>query len=220
MLPQDPEREAVGRSISALLMARQIKSSGQIHAPTLLSELGALAGFSVQMSIRKAIIEPQKLDPDTLLVEALTRNGEKFFFSDLMNFMLFENMEAPPYSVWAYVADAVPADTWMLLPDIPEIVSNAARSIGSRRFGVPRVPPPHVPHKLPRAALDEHWAMVRDELIASRRDAAGWPYDLAAAARWQMLTGRETLELPLAATIVMEAAVPMSKVDPTSVPGA
>ena len=220
MLPQDPEREAVGRSISALLMARQIKASGQIHAPTLMSELGALAGFSVQMSIRKAIIEPQKIEPDTLLVEAVTRSGEKYFFSDLMNFMLFENMEAPPYSVWAYVADAVPADAWVLLPDIADIVSHAARSIGSRRFGVPRVPPPHAPHKPPRAALDEHWAMIRDELIASRRDAAGWPYDLAAAARWQMLTGRETLELPLAATIVMEAAVPMSKVDPATVPGA
>ena len=220
MLPQDPEREAVGRSIAAMLMARQIKGSGQIHPETHLTEIGALAGFAVQMSIRKAIIEPQKLDPDSLLIEAVTKNGEKFYFSDLLNWMLFENVDTPPYSIWAYVVDAVPADAWFLLPDIEEIVSNAARSIGTRRFGVPRLPAQHAPHKLPRAALGEHWAMVRDEFVASRRDPAEWPYDLAAAARWQMLTSRETLELTLAARIVMEAAVPMSKVDPGTVPGA
>ena len=64
MLPQDPEREAIGRSIAAVLMAQQIKRSGQIHPETLLTEIGALAGFAAQMSIRKSIIEPQKLDPD------------------------------------------------------------------------------------------------------------------------------------------------------------
>jgi hypothetical protein len=220
MLPQDPEREAAGRSIAAMLMASQIKTTGRIHPETLLSEIGALAGFAVQMSIRKAVIEPQQLDPGSLLIEAVTKSGETFYFSDLMNFMLFENMDAPPYSVWAYVADAVPADAQLLLPDITEIVSNAARAIGTRRFGVPRLPPAHAPHKLPRAALDEHWVMVRDELVASRRDPAGWPYDLAVSARWQMLTSRETLRLPLAAKIVMEAAVPMSKIDPRTVPGA
>ena len=31
MLPQDPEREAVGRSIAAVLMAHQIKRTGQVH---------------------------------------------------------------------------------------------------------------------------------------------------------------------------------------------
>jgi hypothetical protein len=219
MLPQDPEREAVGRSIAALLMARQIKGSGQIHPETQLTELGALAGFAVQMSIRKTVIEAQKLDPDSVLIEAVTKNGEKFYFSDLLNWILFENMDAAPYSVWAYVAGAVPPDARLLLPDIPEIVSHAARSIGTRRFGVPRLPREHAPHTLPRAALDEHWAMVRDDFVASRRDPAEWPYDLAAAARWQMLTSRETLDLPLAAKIVMEAAVPMSKVDPATVRG-
>ena len=219
-MPQDPEREAIGRSIAALLMARQIKGSGQIHPETQLTGIGALAGFAVQISIRKAVIEARQIDPASVLIEAVTKSGETFYFSDLLNWILFENMDAAPYSIWAYLCDAVPADARLLLPDIPEIVSNAARTIGTRRFGVPRLPSQHTPHKLPRAALDEHWAMVRDEFVASGRDPAEWPYDLAAAARWQMLTSRDTLALPLAAKIVMEAAVPMSKVDPRTVPGA
>ena len=91
-----------------MLMAQQIKRTGQVHPETLLTELGALAGFAVQMSIRKSVIERQKLDPDTILVEVATKNDEIYYFSDLLNWMLFENMEHPPFSVWAYVAAAVP----------------------------------------------------------------------------------------------------------------
>ena len=167
MLPQDPEREAIGRSIAALLMAQQIKRTGQVHPETLLTEIGALAGFAVQMSIRKSVIERQKLDPDTILVEVATKNDEIYYFSDLMNWMLFENTEQPPYSVWSYVAAAVPPEHQRLLPDIPDIVSNAARSIGTKRYGVPRLPREHMPNKLPRAALEEHWRFIRAEFEAS-----------------------------------------------------
>ncbi|MEA2907162.1 MAG: hypothetical protein QOI12_4549 [Alphaproteobacteria bacterium] len=218
--PHDPEREAIGRSIAALLMAKQIRNSGQIHPQTLLTEIGALAGFAAQMSIRKSVIEPRKLNPDTILVEVVTKKGQKYYFSDLLNWILFENLTQPPYSVWAYLAAVVTDDSRRLLPDVTEIVSNAARMIGTPKFGVPRLPREHAPQKLPRAALDEHWRLVRDEFVASGRAPSEWPYDLAVAAQWQMVTGRDMLALPLAVTIVMEAAIPMSKVDPMTVPGA
>jgi hypothetical protein len=220
MLPQDPEREAIGRSVATLLMAQQIKRTGGVHPETLLTELGALAGFAVQMSIRKSIIERQKLDPGTILVEVATKNDEVYYFSDLLNWMLFENMAHPPYCVWAYVSAAVPPESHLLLPDMSDIVSHAARSIGTRQFGVPRLPHEHMPHKLPRAALEEHWRFIRAELEGSGRDPSQWPYDVAGAAAWQMLTGRDTIDLPLAARIVMEAAIPMSKVDPRTIIGA
>jgi len=219
MLPRDPEREAIGRSIAAVLMARQIKQAGQVHTETLLTEIGALAGFATQISIRRSVIESQGLDPANVLVEVVTKNDEIYYFSDLLNWILFENMDQPPYSVWAYVAAAVPPERLLLMPDIPEIVSNAARSIGTRRFGVPRLPREHMPNKLPRAALDEHWRLAQAELVASGRDPSEWPYDFAMAAQWQISTGRGTLEPELAAKIVMEAAIPMSKLDPRTVPG-
>ena len=79
------------------------------------------------MSIRKSVIERKQLDPDTILVAAATKNDEVYYFSDLLNLMLFENMEHPPYSVWAYVSAAVPQEHRLLLPDMSEIVSHAAR---------------------------------------------------------------------------------------------
>lgn len=220
ILPQDPEREAIGRSIAALLMARQIRQGGRIHAETLLTEIGALAGFAAQIAIRRSIVEPQGLDPSSLLVEVVTKNDEVYYFSDLLNWMLFENMEKPPYSVWAYLAAAVPNDIKLLLPDVAEIVSRTARTIGTRHFGEPRVPREHMPAKSPRSALEENWGILQSELRSSGRDPAEWPYDFAAAAQWQMLTGGETLALPVAVRLVMEAAIPMSKINPRTVPGA
>jgi hypothetical protein len=101
-----------------------------------------------------------------------------------------------------------------------DIVSHAARTIGTARFDVPRLPPENMPHKAPRAALVENWPLVQQELTSSGRGPADWPYDLAFAAQWQMLTSRDRLTLPLAARIIMEAAIPMSKVDPRTVAGA
>ena len=209
MLPNDAEREAIARTIAAILMAKQIKQQGRIHAETILTEIGALAGFAAQISIRKSVIEPQGLDPNTVLIEVITKNGEKYYFSDLLNWILFENLSQPPYSIWAYLLAAVPGETRALLPDVAEIVSYAARTIGTRQFGVPRLPAGHMSRKLPRAALEENWRMVQDELTASGRDPAEWQFDLAVAAQWQMLTSRDMLALPLAAAIVMEAAIPM-----------
>jgi hypothetical protein len=220
MLPIEPEREAIGRSIAAIVMAQEIRQAGALEPETVLTALGALAGFSAQMSIRKAVIEPQRMDPNAVLSEAVTKNGETYYFSDLLNWIVFENLSEPPWSIWAYVRDAVPEAERPLLPDLNEILGHAARSIGTARFGVPRLPARHMPRIMPRAALNEHWGEVHRELAASNRAASEWPYDLAVAAQWQMLTSRDRLALPLAAAIVMEAAVPMSKVDPRTVPGA
>jgi hypothetical protein len=220
MLPLDPKREVAGRSIAAILMARQIKQAGIVQPESVLTGLGALAGFSAQMAIRKAVIEPRQMDPDTVLSEVVTKNGEKYYFGDLLNWIVFENLGAPPYSIWAYVRDAVPESEWGQLPDMGEILGYAARSIGTARFGVPRLPASHMPLVLPRAALHEHWGEVQRELGASNRAPSDWPYDLAFAVQWQMLTSRDHLTLPLAAQVVMEAAIPMSKVDPLTVPGA
>jgi hypothetical protein len=216
----DPERGAAGRTVAAMLMAHEIKRGGRIHPETILTEIGALAGFAAQMSIRKSVIEPQQLDPSDVLAEIVTRNGEKFYFSDTLNWILFENVTQPPYSIWAYLLDVIQSNGRTRLPDIADIVGYAARTVGTDRFGVPRLSAEHMPHKLPRGALQEHWAPVREELESSGRSPADWPYDLAYAAQWQILTSRDRLGLPLAAKIVMEAAIPMSKVDPRSIPGA
>jgi hypothetical protein len=220
MLPIEPEREILGRTIVSVLMAKEIKRLGQVHSQTVLTEIGALAGFAAQMAIRKAIIAPGKFDPNEILPEVVTKNGEKYYFSDTLNWVLFENLASPPYSIWAYLLDVVPPGERGALPDLADILGYAARTIGSFRFGVPRLPAEQMPHKTPRSAIEEHWAAAQREFEAAGRDPAAWPFDLAYAAQWQMVTSRDRVPLLMAARIVMEAAIPMSKIDPATVPGA
>src|SRR5262249_47710996 len=105
MPPIDPQREAIGRNIAAVLMAQQIKQWGRIEPETILTALGALAGFSAQMSIRKGMIEPQRMDPSAVLSEVITKNDERYYFSDLLNWIVFENLDQPPYSIWTYIRE-------------------------------------------------------------------------------------------------------------------
>lgn len=151
MPPIDPEREVVGRTIAAVLMARQIRQGGSIHPETVLTEIGALAGFSAQMSIRKGMIEPQRMDPSNVLSEVVTKNGEKYYFSDLLNWIVFENLDRPPYSIWAYIRDGVPETERRFLPDMGDILGHAARAIGTARFGIPVCRPSmgHAPCRVP-----------------------------------------------------------------------
>lgn len=220
MIAPDPEREAIGRSITALLMAKRIRAGGRLHVPTLLTEIGALAGFATQLSLRKSVIEAEELEPDSVLAEVVAKSGEVFYFGELLNQVLFEGTAKSSYSIWTYVSGAVPETERGALPDLDEIISRAARTVGSATFGVPHLPAALMPHVLPRDAVRTHWALVQGEFTANKRDPAEWPYDLALAAQRQMLVAKDAVALPMAARIVMEAAIPMSKIDPHTVPGA
>ena len=174
MLPQDPKREAhwPHHRRHADGAADQAQRPGPSRNPAHRDRRAR--------RLRRADIDPQIHDRarrssirTTILVEVATKNGEIYYFSDLLNWMLFENTEHPPYSIWAYVARPCRAERQLLLPDIPEIVSNAARSVGTSRYGVPRLPREHMPHKLPRAALEEHWRFIRAELEYVRPRSVG-----------------------------------------------
>ena len=44
----------------------------------------------------------------------------KYYFSDLLNWDVFENLTQAPYSIWAYVSDVVPQAERALLPEMAE----------------------------------------------------------------------------------------------------
>ena len=77
-----------------------------------------------------------------------------------------------------------------------------------------------MPRRLPFELLDKFWNPVRNYLAASTSSPSQWPFVLAFAAQLVMLNTKGIIEPGIAARIVMEAAVPMSKVDPRRVRGA
>jgi hypothetical protein len=217
--PTDDRREAVTARIIESLTAHHLDQESRLHPETLLTEIGAVTGFAAQIALRKGVIEPRSLDPSEILVEAGSRRGEKFYFGDALNAILFERMDEPPYSIWSYVAGVVPNPGADTLPDVIEIVRHAARTVGTREFGISRLPLAHRPHRPPRRALNQNWQLMQRLLLSAGQPPGDWPFDLALAAQRLMLMSRDTLALKLSATIVMEAVIRMAKIDPTTVPG-
>ena len=76
MLSIDPEREAAGRTIATMLVAKEIRQGGRIHLETILNEIGALAARFNDMtqSLRDARAETRRGVEERLALEAHLRD--------------------------------------------------------------------------------------------------------------------------------------------------
>jgi hypothetical protein len=69
---------------------------------------------------------------------------------------------------------------------------------------------------LPRVALERFWPGAR--LLLTLSEPMSWPLHMAHAAQKLMQAMKGSITPDLAVRTIMEAAVPMSRVDPTTVP--
>jgi hypothetical protein len=243
---KDSEDEAVVNiAIGSLResMLAWLKSERGVHVETLLTSIGALAGFAGQTAAFRRVetrdfpgVDPkmasaalaEHLRNANLMVVANTKSGESFYFGDLINGYIVPQA-TNDYSLWNFVAAAAieagldPAG----LPDCREMFQFTAQSVGSAEFGVPRVAKGHQPQLAPRAALNLFWPRAR--FILTREDGPGpakgrhvppqyWPLVIDLVARQFVLMSKSALDLKIGVTLLMESAIAMSKVDPKTVP--
>jgi hypothetical protein len=124
-----------------------------------------------------------------------------------------------PRRLWAYVKDVVPLSGRALLPDISDIVSHAARAVGTSRLGVPWLPIEQASRRTPAHGVGG--------ALAAGAAGAFYPWaallptgpTISPSPPLADATSRDRLPLPLAPRIVKEAAIPMSKIDPRAVAG-
>ncbi len=240
-MPWEPEGGvaaacAIGNLIDYLL--NDLKGPKGIHVQSLMTTIGALAGFSAQHAIWETIIRTGKLAAHDgegrkrgAFVLAQTETDEKFYFGDLLDSYLIPRQVAlgpGPHTLWNLLAATVESCGGRPLPlrEIEEIFRNAAATFGSPRFGVPRLPPGDMPAMTPRQALNRAWPKARVILgrsyartaLVKSLPLAYWPTAVAVAAQKLLIIATCTLDPALAMRIVFEAAVPMSKIDPETVP--
>jgi hypothetical protein len=196
-------------------LMRELKDERGIHCETLLTVIGALAGYAAQQALWEGMVKPGKLAISEAFEVVETRSGATYFFGDTLDTML-ASMEPKHVSVWKIVSGGALYGGGDHLPDIGELLRHAAATVGTAAFGLPRLPDEHLPSILPRAALERFWPGAR--LLLTLADPLQWPLHMAHAAQKLMLAMRESIAPDLAVRIVMEAAVPMSRVDPTTVP--
>ena len=209
--------EKIARAmLSAFKEAHTHQTGAGIHYETLLSGLGAMAGFGCQMAARFVL---QRIDPakrtGTELAEIKTKDGGLYYFGDFINQPL---LEARPTSVYSLIAGAA-HHLGAPVPDPAEIVRFVTGSLGTEQFGTIRVGPEHQPAEAPLRTLQRQWAAgerMMDTMHAEPM-ARGWHYALAA--QFAIVEGKDILAPEIGAQIALESAFAMSKVDPRVVGG-
>lgn len=184
---------------------------GALQVPELVSALGACAGFSAQLAVWRELVLPTQRNPGDFLVYATTTSGEHFFMGDAIN--LFVVVAMPDRLSFFSLVAAVSAASE--LPDVLELCGHAARSLGKPEFGRPRLPAGVTLTELPLAALRRNWRKVEEMLEGYR--AAEWPALIGAAAQNIIKANRSVLAPRDALKIALEAAVPMSRVNPATI---
>jgi hypothetical protein len=180
--------------------------------PSMLNALGACAGFAAQVAVWRELILPTKRNPGEFFVYAITKSRETFFFGEAINLFLLSTM-SDRVSFLSLAAEAL-SDVSELF-DIGELASHVSRTLGTEGFGRPRVPPSVRVPEPPRGALTRTWSKAAHILRDS--PAAEWPALLGAAAYNIVRANRKSLPPPLALRVLLEAAVPMSKLNPATV---
>ena len=182
---------------------------------SVLGGLGALAGFcavhDVAGRVAEGRLKPEK--PNVAIVD--TKDGARFWFGDEINAHVVEN----PNSIWSLTAGMAEELGAAELPDLDEIYRRVAAAVGTEDFGVADLPPEHMPANNAQSLAREMFLEVRPMLQHYDLPRGQWPVAVALSIQEIMEVAKDELDPALMARIVMEMAVPASKLDPEALLG-
>ena len=205
-------------------LQEDLRRGRDVQHEAVLCALGALAGYAAQQAIRETLVKTGELTLDQAFAVIETRSGEVFFFGELLNAVIVAKdggrsnggNGAGHASIWKIVSEGGFEAGAINLPDVTDVIKHCAATVGRDEFGIPRVPDVHMPNLLPREAVSRFWPAARHKL--ADKEPMSWPLQLALAARSLIISLKHAIRPDIAVQIVMEAAVPMSKIDPVSLP--
>ncbi|MDQ8023121.1 MAG: hypothetical protein REI94_14890 [Moraxellaceae bacterium] len=186
----------------------KLNTGNGVHVESLLCALGSLAGYACQARLRAQALE--KGTPENkVFVIVETTNGGKYYFGDPLNKALAESK----YSVWGLAAGAAQHHGCADLPDVAEIFGHVSKTVGNADFGHPRLPERHQPALKPVSYVQAYWAALLPTVKRCCPKPSEWPILYGIAIQQVMGMSKQILPADMALRIVMESAVPMSKID-------
>ena len=187
-----------------------LKDEKGVHAESLFCALGSLAGYACQANLRAQAVS-KGMDPNAPFMVVKTKDGKPYYFGDPLNQCLAESK----FSVWSLSAGAAQHAGAKTLPDINEIFEHSTKALGSEQFGIPRYPTEYKAGDLPINYVKALWPVLLQvvKIFKLKQEPMLWPLLCAFAIQdaFKMVKGAISPEHAL--SIVMESAVPMSKVD-------
>lgn len=216
LLRQIAERSKTDPLIGAKIGSKEItqrligtmKTERGVHIESLLSALGSLAGYSCQAALRAQAVARGK--PATGLLTAVeARNGETYFFGDHLNRLMAESQ----YSVWGISGSGAQQAGCARLPDLSDIFKHVASVVGTEAFGVPRIPERNKPQDSPINYVRALWPVLQPLVAKFCPNPEHWPILLSLSIQDVIGMGKSEIDPCLALRLVMESAIPMSKVN-------
>ena len=185
-----------------------LRNDKGVHIESLLCILCSLAGYACQASLRAQSLA--KGEAETAAFQIVrTKDEATYFFGDPLNNLLV----GAEYSVWSLAGGAAQQAGATEFPDLRELFEHTSAVVGSFEFGLPRIPDGHAIGDLPFNYLTAIWPKLLPTVKLFCGDPAQWPILFGLAIQEAIYASKEVIAPALALKLVMECAIPMSKVD-------
>ncbi|MBX3511203.1 MAG: hypothetical protein KF700_08375 [Hyphomonadaceae bacterium] len=194
---------------------------GVLRAADAVSALGALAGVFAQAQARAMLASGALANTETSLAQVTTRDGGVYYFGDAINACLFEGTRERP-AFWNVAAGAANDPNIGAVIDIADIARHTAATLGGPDFGKPRFDERYRLSEAPIEAVRAHALafLQRFKQIGVNPANLMLAFGLTAQGLAPLAAG-ELADLPVdtpmrradAVRLMMEAAIPMSKLD-------
>lgn len=190
------------RQIQAILKEQE----GRIRMESMLCVLGALAGYACQRSL---LVEVSgKGDTRSEQIRLIqTEDGASFFDGEPLNYHLFQSS----HSIWELALVDVRLEEE--LPDLDDILRHTVQSMGTPDFGVPRLAQGQYAPYLPVEYVKMMWPSIFSMMRLVCQDPQEWAVAFGFAIQKVLGEYKEQLEMGLALRMVMESAIPMSRIN-------
>jgi hypothetical protein len=216
LLRQIAERSKTDPLIGAKIGSKEVtqrlivamKDERGVHVESLLCALGALAGYACQASVRAQALAAGRAET-SLLTTVGTKDGKTYFFGDNLNKPLAESR----YSVWGIAAGGAQQAGCSSFPDLADIFKHTSASVGGEAFGKPRMPAKNMPRDSPLNYVRSLWPTLKPLIVKFCPNPEHWPILLALSVQEVIVMGKAALDPCLSLRLVMEAAIPMSKIN-------
>lgn len=178
-----------------------------VHVESAFALLGSLAGQASLQSAFAQIANKKPLDENDAIITVTDEQGRNYYYGNPINRLLLEDR----LSVWSLLGGAVQSHGGAL-PDIDDIVKHVAQSVGTPQFGIPRLPE-GVEIRFPPQECLRLWQPLKAQILdVLSVPACDWPLAFGLAIQQLIDQGKDVLPPAKAAVIVLECAVPMSKI--------
>ncbi len=189
------------------------KDDRGVRVESVLGGLRALAGFCAVHDVAGRVAEGclKAEMPGVAIVDM--KDGARFWFGNEINAHVVDN----PHSIRSLTAGMAEKLGAAELPDLDGLFRRVAGALGTERFGVADLPPAHMPGDSAQSFAQEISpvaARVPGHFDLPRGQG---PVAVALSIQEIMDMAKDQLDPALMARIVMEIAVPASKLDPKTV---